>query len=498
VLFLRTVWKFQWNKIRILTSFFLLLLALTAPAGAIPGADFSASPTSGEPPLSVSFTDASSGNPAGYAWFFGDETYAGTWMRQTAGAQWTKRLRPAVVATPDGTIVLMGGHDDNGNRNDVWKSTDKGKTWTLVNASPGWIGRHAHAAVAMPDGSIIMTGGFNSNSKREVWKSADKGATWTVLTANPGFTARYYHTMNVLPDGSIVIMGGYGDTEGRMNDVWRSADGGLTWTQMTAHAAWSARDSHTSVALPDGSLVLIGGFDDTYLNDVWRSTDNGASWTLVNASPGWSPRRMPVAVAMPDGSIVLAGGYDDASRMSDIWISRDRGDTWTPATGNPGWPKRSEHAMVVLPDASIVLLAGYDNVGSSLTDLVKNDTWRLQPAGSVEKNPQHTYTAKGSYSVALQVYDADGYDSALKTGYIRAGTTSGVIPLPGYSNPPTDHDEDGICEDLNANGRLDFADVTLYFTFMDWIAENEPVAAFDLNRNGRIDFADIVILFNGI
>jgi len=75
---------------------------------------------------------------------------------------------------------------------------------------------------------------------------------------------------------------------------------------------------------------------------------------------------------------------------------------------------------------------------------------------------------------------------------------SSVSPLQGYSNPPTDPDGDCIYEDLNGNGRLDFADVVLYFNQMTWIAANEPVSAFDLNGNGRIDFADIVALFNEI
>jgi len=73
-----------------------------------------------------------------------------------------------------------------------------------------------------------------------------------------------------------------------------------------------------------------------------------------------------------------------------------------------------------------------------------------------------------------------------------------VVHLPGYANPPTDPDGDCIYEDLNANGRLDFADVVLYFNQMTWISANEPVSAFDLNGNGRIDFADIVALFNEI
>ena len=66
------------------------------------------------------------------------------------------------------------------------------------------------------------------------------------------------------------------------------------------------------------------------------------------------------------------------------------------------------------------------------------------------------------------------------------------------STIPTDPDADGIYEDLNANGRIDFADVTLYFEQMDWIGENEPVSLFDFNGNSRIDFADIVALFDEV
>jgi PKD repeat protein len=73
-----------------------------------------------------------------------------------------------------------------------------------------------------------------------------------------------------------------------------------------------------------------------------------------------------------------------------------------------------------------------------------------------------------------------------------------VLPLPGFTNPPTDPDSDGLYEDLNANNRKDFNDVVLMFNQMQWIAANEPVSAFDFNGNGRIDFNDIVKLFGEI
>jgi hypothetical protein len=63
-----------------------------------------------------------------------------------------------------------------------------------------------------------------------------------------------------------------------------------TWTEVNASAGWSARSAHTSVAMPDGSIVLMGGYIGSLKNDVWRSTDNGATWTEVNANAGWSTR----------------------------------------------------------------------------------------------------------------------------------------------------------------------------------------------------------------
>ena len=71
----------------------------------------------------------------------------------------------------------------------------------------------------------------------------------------------------------------------------------------------------------------------------------------------------------------------------------------------------------------------------------------------------------------------------------------GPIALPGQSGVPGDPDKDGKYEDLNANGRKDFADVVLFFEHLDWIVVNEPLPAFDYNANGRVEFADIVMMF---
>jgi len=76
-----------------------------------------------------------------------------------------------------------------------------------------------------------------------------------------------------------------------------------------------------------------------------------------------------------------------------------------------------------------------------------------------------------------------------------SSTPSGVVTLPGQSQLPRDLNGDGLYEDINGNGRLDYSDVVLYFKNMTWITEDEPVTAFDFSKNGRIDFTDVVRLF---
>jgi PKD repeat protein len=392
-----------------------------------PVASFTANITSGPAPLTVKFTDLSSNSPAGWAWFFGDETYTAPWTQRTAGAGWSARYDFNAVALPDRSIVLTGGYDGSSLKNDVWRSADQGATWTRQTASAGWSARYLHASVALPDGSIVMMGGNDSiGYKNDVWRSMDQGATWTRQTAGAGWSKRMAHSSIVLPDGSIVLMGGY-DGSSNKNDVWRSTDQGATWTQQTASSVrWSARRGQTSVVLPDSSIVVMGGYDSSLRNDVWRSTDQGATWTRQTASAGWSARYWHTSVVLPDGSIVVMGGISPTGRKNDVWRSKDYGATWTQVTANAGWSARSHHVSVMLPDSSIVVMGGYDSSG-------RNDVWRLMPAGSSAKNPSHTYTVPGIYKVALQVYNANGYSSTPKEKYITV-TSPIILTVPNGGN----------------------------------------------------------------
>jgi PKD repeat protein len=391
----------------------------------IPIAQFTGTPTFGVSPLTVAFSDASTGIPTGWAWYFGDETYTEPWTLVNASAGWSPRQLHSSVAMPDGSIVLMGGDTSEDVKNDIWRSTDDGASWSLMNASAGWSARWGHTSVVLPDGSIVLMGGCTDFLLlNDVWRSTDDGASWSLMNASAGWSVRWGHTSVVLPDGSIVLMGGENPPNFRFNDVWRSKDSGATWTLMNASAGWSARTSPTSVAMPDGSIVLMGGSDfPNYMNDTWRSTDDGALWSLMNASAGWSARWGHASVTMPDNSIILMGGSGYSDFYDDTWRSTDSGTTWIQVNESSAWSARYTPSIVAMPDGSIVLMGGGDVTG--VGDYF-NDVWRLIPSGSSVQNPVHTYTTPGTYQVALQVNNADGYNSTLKSKYITVTGISDV------------------------------------------------------------------------
>jgi PGF-pre-PGF domain-containing protein len=205
--------------------------------------------------------------------------------------------------------------------------------------------------------------------------------------------------------------------------------------------------------------VLTGGQDSSwYKNDTWRSTDEGATWTQVNASGGWSTRQEHSSVVMPDGSIVLMGGWDatyGVGYKNDTWQSTDEGATWTQVNASAGWSARCGHTSVVLPDGSILLMGGLDINGNG----IKNDVWRLTTAGSSAQNPSHTYTTLGTYQVALQAYNAGEFTSTRKAHYITVylmddggSDSGGDIPPIITPSPITSPIGKTITETVNIGG----------------------------------------------
>lgn len=89
-------------------------------------------------------------------------------------------------------------------------------------------------------------------------------------------------------------------------------------------------------------------------------------------------------------------------------------------------------------------------------------------------------------------------------GYAMAGTTPGILTVsyqPYFDciqSSPNDLNRDGKYEDVNGNGRADFADIVTLFRNLDCIAADDDWQCVDFNINGRIDFTDVTWLFNNL
>jgi hypothetical protein len=403
----------------------LLLICMVTGAGAAgsPAADFYATPENGSAPLNVEFTDLSTPDASGWAWYFGEEIIDSEWTEISADAEWSARGGHSMVVLPDGSVVLMGGIEDGAYTHDVWRSEDSGATWIRIAEAPRWPPRVSHSALLLQDGSILIMGGLFWDGEEyleynDVWRSTTKGAHWTKVNDGAAWTARDGLSSLLLQDGSILVIGGW-DRVGQKNDVWRSNNNGISWSQISYRNDWPARTYHSSVLLPDGSIVLMGGYfqddDDSwsYFNDVWRSTDNGVTWTEMTSDAKWPPRDGHTSVPLPDGGILLMGGRDDDIRFNDLWHSSDYGATWTEIIPEAGWHARDRHSSVLLPDGSVLVTGGWSYEGDDEFTYY-NDVWRLQTADSDEQNPSHLYLDPGSYGVTLRAFNAAGFFTLTK------------------------------------------------------------------------------------
>ena len=109
-------------------------------------------------------------------------------------------------------------------------------------------------------------------------------------------------------------------------------------------------------------------------------------------------------------------------------------------------------------------------------------------------------TANAQLSVTmLDDRNGDMMEAGLIPGTITVLPAPRVMPtLPGMGAPVNDVDGDGLTEDINGNGRLDFADLTAFFSNIASPEVQGNIDLFDFNRDSVVDDGDVITLLEMI
>lgn len=229
------------------------------------------------------------------------------------GVDWMSILRtnvPFADLARSGAGTLFAATQGNG----LLSSTDGGAQWNSVSGISG----DCRCLLGLEDGRILLA------CNDDVLLSTDDGASWTTI---PQLRGKRFHSMAARVNGEIVFGGEEGVNIGSSDlNTWRGAR--FSWLPVM-----------TLAENADG-VLFAGTLDD----GLYRSADDGMTWTQVAFAGEWIT------------GIVTSGATNVivATRRSGIHESRDGGLDWYPY----GSGLRSEEILDLVAGTDGHLYAG--------------------------------------------------------------------------------------------------------------------------------------------
>ncbi|MGH9434755.1 MAG: WD40/YVTN/BNR-like repeat-containing protein, partial [Terriglobia bacterium] len=388
----------------------------------------------------------------------------GVWKTTDAGRVWRPLWTHEPVASigalavaPSDPKIIYAGTGEADIRSDislgdgVYKSVDAGKTWRNVGLQGT---RHIGKILVDPkNANVVLVAAlghaYGPNPERGVFRSTDGGHTWEKVLykdENTGAIDLAFDPANpqvvyaALYNAHRVPWSTYAPVEGPGSGIYKSSNGGVTWTRLAGIKGTAGR------GLPTGPMGRIGlavgyGKDGSRVyalieareqGGLYRSDDAGVTWRRVSKDPRITERGWyfgNVIVDPHDANIVYVA---DVS----LYRSTDGGRTFTAFKGAPGGD--DYHALWIDSMNSHRMVLGSDQGTVVTVDGGKTWTsWYNQPTGQFyhvtvdNQFPFRVYGAQqdsGSASVASR--GGDGQITVRDWHPVGAGESGYIAPDP--------------------------------------------------------------------
>jgi photosystem II stability/assembly factor-like uncharacterized protein len=222
----------------------------------------------------------------------------------------------SIAVDPTNTKHVLCGSANGG----IWETKDGGATWApRTDQMPAL----AIGAVAFnPQDSTRVyagsgEGNFYASLGAGVYRSTDGGTTWTVLADAP-FVGIGFYDLVVDPVDSKTV---YAATT---NGFYVSTNSGTTWSRKRAMKCWDI-----TVHPSGGGIEILAAFSD----GLFASFNSGSSFAAValpsTPAAAWSRLAVDRVTASPDVAYV----FGCAGEVAHLW--RRAGTTWTKITSLP-------------------------------------------------------------------------------------------------------------------------------------------------------------------
>jgi hypothetical protein len=242
----------------------------------------------------------------------------------------------------------------------------------VVAPSPGYLratgnmteARASHTITLLADGRAFIAGGFAGNDREafpfrttELFDPATNR-----FTKGPAMSqGRSGHSSTLLPDGRVLIVGGWTDAAGTFGSVEIVDPAGQRNPEVLSSV--SPRAGHTATRLRDGRVLIVGGVDRSALE--LSSTELFDPKTgQFSAGPAMAVARAAhTATPLFDGRVAIVGGgngsYPNMNVIRTVELYDPSTNRFTVA-GELG-VARQKHATALLDNDRILVVGGSDN-----------------------------------------------------------------------------------------------------------------------------------------